>query len=42
MSIKKMKDAELASMLKSSIRLKGSDGVEAPWLNLNDDDMELW
>ncbi|WP_312029618.1 alpha-L-fucosidase [Paenibacillus sedimenti] len=42
MSIKKMKDAELASMLKSSIRLKGSDGVEAPWLCLSDEEMEWW
>ncbi|WP_199619376.1 alpha-L-fucosidase [Paenibacillus alkalitolerans] len=42
MSIKKLQDAELASMLKSSIRLKSRDGVEAPWLNLNDEDMEWW
>lgn len=42
MSVKKLHEAELASMLKSSIRLHGLGGVEAPWLNLNDEDMEWW
>jgi alpha-L-fucosidase len=42
MSIKNLQDAELASMLKSSIQLKSRDGVEAPWLNLSDEDMEWW
>ncbi|MGM0879937.1 MAG: alpha-L-fucosidase [Bacillota bacterium] len=42
MSIKRLQDAELASMLKSSVRLKSRDGVEAPWLNLSDEDMEWW
>ncbi|WP_435167652.1 alpha-L-fucosidase [Paenibacillus glycanilyticus] len=42
MSIKQLKDAELASMLKSSIQLKSLDGVEAPWLNLSDEDMQWW
>ncbi len=32
MSVKKLKDAELASMLKSSVQLKSQDGIEAPWL----------
>ncbi|MBD2871051.1 alpha-L-fucosidase [Paenibacillus arenilitoris] len=42
MSIKKLQDAELASMLKSSIVLKSKDGIEAPWLNLSDEDMQWW
>src|SRR4051812_23326263 len=42
MSNKKLKEAELASMLKSSIQLKSQDSVEAPWLNLSDEDMEWW
>ncbi|MDQ0900989.1 MULTISPECIES: alpha-L-fucosidase [unclassified Paenibacillus] len=42
MSIKKLNDAELASMLKSSIRLKSQDGIEAPGLNLSDEDMKWW
>nr|WP_273387024.1 alpha-L-fucosidase [Cohnella zeiphila] len=29
-------------MLKSSIQLKSLDGVEAPWLNLSDEDMQWW
>jgi alpha-L-fucosidase len=42
MAIKKLNNAELASMLKSSIHLKSNDGVEAEWLNLKDEDMEWW
>lgn len=37
-----MKGAELASMLKSSIRFKGSNGVKAPGLRLSDEQMRWW
>ena len=34
--------AELASMLKSSIRFKSSDGVKAPFLRLSDEQIQWW
>jgi alpha-L-fucosidase len=34
--------AELASMLKSSIRFKSSDGVKVPGLRLRDDQIQWW
>jgi alpha-L-fucosidase len=37
-----LKGAELASMLKSSIRFKSSDGVTEPGLRLTDEQMEGW
>jgi alpha-L-fucosidase len=42
MAERNLADAELASMLKSTIQLKSGDGVKAPWLNLSDEDMEWW
>jgi alpha-L-fucosidase len=41
-AMNEMKGAELASMLKSSIRFKGSNGVHAPGLRLNDEQMQWW
>ena len=37
-----LKGAELASMLKSSIRFKSSDGVKEPGLRLADEQMQWW
>jgi alpha-L-fucosidase len=37
-----MKGAELASMLKSSIRFKSSDGVKEPGLRLSDEQIAWW
>ncbi len=37
-----MKGAELASMLKSSIRFKSSDGVKEPGLRLTDEQIQWW
>ena len=37
-----MKGAELASMLKSSIRFKISDGVSEPGLRLSDEQIGWW
>ena len=37
-----MKGAELASMLKSSIRFKSSDGIKVPGLRLSDEKMTWW
>ena len=37
-----LKGAELASMLKSSIRFKSSDGVRSPGLRLRDDQIQWW
>ena len=37
-----MKGAELASMLKSSIRFKSSDGVSEPGLRLSDEQIGWW
>lgn len=42
MSINEMKGAELASMLKSKMQLTKTKSVEAPWLNLSDEDMDWW
>lgn len=42
MPIKDLKDAELASMLKSKMQHTKENGVKAPWLNLKDEDMEWW
>jgi alpha-L-fucosidase len=42
MSTNEMKGAELASMLKSKMQLTKTNSVEAPWLNLSEEDMEWW
>jgi alpha-L-fucosidase len=42
MGTKDLKDAELASMLKSKLMRNRNVGVEAPWLHLSDEDMEWW
>ena len=41
-SVQGMAGAELASMLKSSIRFKSSDGVKVPGLRLSDEEMQDW